>query len=72
MDDITVAGLAEPIQPEVDAGPVYQVGKTENGKTTLRIGSSYSFSTVTMSNSGVRQMIRMLEAALEDEDEEAV
>ena len=45
--------------------PAYQVGKTEDGKTTLRIG----YSTLTMTNAGVDQLMRMLTAAKENDTE---
>lgn len=47
--------------------PVYQIGKTEDGRITLRLGGQYGFSTLTMNNAGVDNLIRMLEAAKEPE-----
>jgi hypothetical protein len=47
--------------------PAYQVGKTEDGRITLRLGGSYGISTLTMNNAGVDNLIRMLEAAKEPE-----
>jgi hypothetical protein len=47
--------------------PAYQVGKTEDGRVTLRLGGQYGFSTLTMNNAGVDNLIRMLEAAKEPE-----
>jgi len=47
--------------------PAYQVGKTEDGRVTLRLGGSYGYSTLTMNNAGVDNLIRMLEAAKEPE-----
>jgi hypothetical protein len=46
---------------ETDNEPSYQVGKTADGRTTLRVG----YSTVTMNSAGLAQLIRMLESALE-------
>jgi hypothetical protein len=47
--------------------PAYQVGKTEDGRITLRLSGPYGFSTLTMNNAGVNNLIRMLEAAKEPE-----
>jgi hypothetical protein len=47
--------------------PAYQVGKTEDGRITLRLGGTYGFSTLTMNNAGVDSLIRMLEAAKSSE-----
>lgn len=46
--------------------PAYQVGKTEDGMTTLRVG----YSTLTMTDSGLNQLIRLLEASKEFSDQE--
>jgi len=46
-------------------GPLYQVGKTQDGSTTLKIG----YTTLTMSDAGVDSLIRMLEAAKENNGE---
>ena len=54
--------------PEADEGPVYQVGKTLDGSVTLRIG----YTTLTMSEAGVNSLIRLLEAAKENNNEETV
>lgn len=47
--------------------PVYQIGKTEDGRVTLSLGGPYGSSTLTMNNTGVNNLIRMLEAAMEPE-----
>jgi hypothetical protein len=57
--------FAEP--EEKIPGPAYQVGKTEDGRVTLRLGGPYGYSTLTMNNAGVNNLIRMLEAAKEPE-----
>lgn len=46
---------------------VYRVGKTEEGMVTLSLGS-YQGTMITMSNDGVDQLIRMLEAAKDTAD----
>jgi hypothetical protein len=57
-----------PSLPEVEkvSPPAYEVGKTTEGDTTLRVG----YTTLTMTRSGVQQLIRMLEAAIEEEPNE--
>jgi hypothetical protein len=59
---------AVPPLPEVEkvSPPAYEVGKTESGDTTLRIG----YTTLTMTRSGVQQLIRILEAAIQEESNE--
>ena len=54
-----------PIPSTLDKAPVYQIGKTEDGMVTLKMG----FTTLTMTNSGVDQLIRILEAAKEPEED---
>lgn len=68
-------GLPEPDEypqmPEVvekDNTPCYQVGKTEDGRVTLRLGDSYSYSQLTMNDEGVDCLIAMLEAAKGDNE----
>jgi hypothetical protein len=60
-----------PPMPEVenpkDNTPCYQVGKTEDGRVTLRLGDSYSYSQLTMNDEGVDCLIAMLEAAKSNE-----
>jgi len=48
-----------PITMPEQEGPMYQIGKTQDGLTTLRIG----YTTLTMTDVGVDALIRMLEAA---------
>jgi hypothetical protein len=64
----TYGGLPEvtPVEVPQRDNVVYKIGKTENGKVTLSLGD-YSGAVVTMTNSGVDQLIRMLEAAKEPE-----
>lgn len=61
--------ISEPYNTEPVKGdppePAYQVGKTEDGRVTLRLGGQYGFSTLTMTDAGVDNLIRMLEAAKE-------
>lgn len=52
----------------INSEPCYQIGKTEDGKVTLRLGTSHNYTTLTMTNSGVDTLIRMLEAAKEPEE----
>jgi hypothetical protein len=53
-----------PIPSTMEKAPVYQIGKTEDGMITLRMG----YTTLTMTNGGVDQLIRILEAAKEPEE----
>ena len=54
-----------PIPSTLDKAPVYQIGKTEDGMVTLKMG----YTTLTMTNGGVDQLIRILEAAKEPEED---
>ena len=54
-----------PIPSTMEKAPVYQIGKTEDGMITLRMG----YTTLTMTNDGVDQLIRILEAAKEPEED---
>jgi hypothetical protein len=54
-----------PIPGPMDKAPVYQIGKTEDGMVTLKMG----YTTLTMTNGGVDQLIRILEAAKEPEED---
>ena len=65
VDDEPQEVYAEP--KEKIPSPAYQVGKTEDGRVTLRLGGQYGYSTLTMNNAGVDNLIRMLEAAKEPE-----
>jgi hypothetical protein len=59
-----VATKVTPLPPPQDE-VVYQVGKTEGGKITLRLGHGYSSGMLTMNDTGVYKLIDMLEAAIE-------
>ena len=52
------------IPSTMEKAPVYQIGKTEDGMVTLKMG----YTTLTMTNGGVDQLIRILEAAKEPEE----
>ena len=67
-ESIPVATQVTPVPPEDSIA--YQVGKTEAGKTTLRLGNGYSSGTLTMNDSGVCKLIEMLTAALDTEADE--
>ena len=54
---------------EKDNSPCYQVGKTADGRVTLRLGDSYSYSQLTMNDAGVDGLIEMLLAAKSDSDD---
>jgi hypothetical protein len=70
MDAIKENATVTPTpEPDRTSEPAYQIGKTEDNRTTLRIGGSGYFSILTMSDHGVRQLIRMLESTLEKETE---
>ena len=82
IDDLmeTIKGVADVVKPIAppapkeqkveDDHPVYQIGKTANGKITFRMQNSVGYTTLTMNNEGVDQLIRMLEAAKEPETDE--
>ena len=59
-----VKTVVTPLPPPPDDKIAYQVGKTECGKTTLRLGNGYSSGTLTMTDAGLVKLIEMLEAAL--------
>jgi hypothetical protein len=69
MDNIKDAGYVEPVEAPQDK-IVYSVGRTEQGKITLTMGMNGYNTTLTMSNNGVAQLIRMLESAMEQEETE--
>lgn len=58
--------VTPPLPPERFEEPAYQIGITESGKTTLRIG----YSTLTMNKAGVHKLIQMLEVAVEAQTSE--
>lgn len=49
---------------------LYTVGTTQSGQTVLKIGDGYSTMTLTMNDAAVRQMIRLLEATLEEVEDD--
>lgn len=57
-----------PPMPEVEkpAEPAYQIGRTEDGRITLRLGTNHQWSQIVMNDAGVDTLIRMLEAAREE------
>jgi hypothetical protein len=59
----------EVLKEESPKPPVYEIGKTEDNKVTFTMRHSYGSTTLTMSNSGVDTLIRMLEAAKEPEEQ---
>lgn len=68
---ITPPVPAAPVEKAVDEDqPVYQIGKTASGKTTLRVQHNHGYTTITMNNDGVDSLIRMLEAAKEPEEKD--
>jgi hypothetical protein len=69
MDSIKDAGYVAPVEEPQDK-IVYSVGRTEQGKITLTMGMNGYNTTLTMSNNGVAQLIRMLESAMEQEETE--
>lgn len=57
-----------PMPMEDSDAPTYQIGKTEDGRVTFRIGNYSGSSTLIMNNVGVDTLIKMLEAAKEPDD----
>lgn len=70
MNAIKDAGYVQPVKAPEQSMIAYQVGKTEDGKVTLQMGGPYGSTTCTMDNAGVRQLIRMLESAMEEVNEQ--
>ena len=62
--------VEDPKASSEDDKPVYQIGKLADGRVTLRVGSNYSWTTITMNNQAVDGLVRMLEAAKEPEDDD--
>lgn len=62
-----VPPVPEVVPPKRDA-TAYRIGKTEEGKVTLSLGD-HDTTVVTMNNAGVDQLIRMLEAAKDPEND---
>lgn len=54
-----------PTMPLVEepAQPAYQIGVTEDGRVTLRLGNGHQWSQISMNDAAVDTLIRMLEAA---------
>jgi hypothetical protein len=59
----------KPVETDVNESALYMVGVNEHGMVQLRVGGSYAI-TLTMNNSAVRQMIKQLEAAMPEEDQD--
>lgn len=57
-----------PVMSYPDDG--YTVGVNDDGDTILKVTCNYSTTTLTMNTAGVLQMIRLLEATVNCEDEE--
>ena len=60
-----VPPMPEVEEPKEDNKPCYQIGKTTDGKITVRMGTDNTWTQLTMTNEGVDTFIRMLEAAKE-------
>jgi hypothetical protein len=58
-----VKTVVTPLPPSPEQ-PAYQVGVTESGKVTLRIGGAYGYGMLTMNDVGVLKLIDLLEAAM--------
>lgn len=60
-----------PPMPEVEkpSKTAYFIGKSEDGRVTLRMGTDHQWSQITMNNSAVDQLISMLEAAKDLDNE---
>lgn len=68
MDAIKDAGRVQPVEVPREDKAAYSIGRTEQGKTTFTIGADGYRSTLTMTDAGCRQLIRMLEAAMYNEE----
>ena len=68
MDAIKDASEVEPATTKLPPppNPVYQIGRTEDGRITLRIGDGYAHSTLTMNKYAVERLIKVLEVIMED------
>ena len=59
--------LVPPVpEDEESIRPAYQVGVTEDGRVTLRLGNGQQWSQISMNDAAVDTLIRMLEAAKND------
>lgn len=68
VKETPVRTVVTPLPPRDEV--VYQVGKTESGKITLRLGDGYSSGTLTMNALGVYKLIDILEAAIDEPTED--
>ena len=72
MDAIKDAGHVQPVavprEDKTEDKTAYSIGRTEQGKITLTMGTYSYNTTLTMTDSGCRQLIRVLEAAMYDEE----
>ena len=59
------------VKPPAASNDGYTVGVDNGGFTVLKMTSSYNTTTLTMNACGTRQMIRLLEATLTDEKDNA-
>ncbi len=62
-------GLPE-VKPAKVSEDGYTVGVNNEGSTVLKMTTSYNTVTLTMNEFGTRQLIRLLEATLTEEEEE--
>ena len=53
-------------EPAESTEPAYQIGRTEDGRITLRLGTNHQWSQIVMNDAGVDALIRMLEAARDE------
>lgn len=51
---------------------VYAVGKDTEGKTTLKVFYEYGVVTIKLSDLGTRTLIRLLQATLNEEEDEVL
>jgi hypothetical protein len=61
-----VTPLPDVTEPVESTEPAYQIGRTEDGRITLRLGTNRQWSQVVMNDAGVDTLIRMLEAARDE------
>jgi len=71
MNDIKKAGIVNPIEVPTQDKTAYEIGITEQGKITLTIGMSGYRNTLSMTDEGCQQLIRMLQSALTDRGTDA-
>jgi hypothetical protein len=72
MKEIKDSAYVAPVDPVSKAAECYYtVGTTDDGKVVFKVGGDdYTTSTLTMNETGTRQLIRMLTAALPEQEEE--